>query len=354
MKKFRVFLCGLLVLFTSKVMSAPITDITDEKIFPSTYSQEISEREYGLIYEKEYKKQIVIKIPSGKIKTYIEFGEESRFIIMFLDFDDKEYDIKTNKNYVGWCLDKNKQIDKNVVVDTELYSSQLPPEKIRNIRFDYINYIINHKIGNKKDIQNAIWYIIHEDESLLSSQNTKTLVDNAKLYGDKFEPKGGNVIAIICWDDEKQPTFVELYIPLDAIPPLPIPHLSTPNLGGSSTSSGGGSSSGGSSSGGGGFSGGSSGLFSGSDSSSSSNNNGSNSIIYWWYPVYPTPPTPLTPPIPPIPPTPPVPPTPSCPNCPPPPCPPPPPPEPVPEPSTLLLLGSGLSSLIIFRKKLRK
>lgn len=353
MKKFRVFLCGLLVLFTSKVMSAPITDITDEKIFPSTYSQEISEREYGLIYEKEYKKQIVIKIPSGKIKTYIEFGEESRFIIMFLDFDDKEYDIKTNKNYVGWCLDKNKQIDKNVVVDTELYSSQLPPEKIRNIRFDYINYIINHKIGNKKDIQNAIWYIIHEDESLLSSQNTKTLVDNAKLYGDKFEPKGGNVIAIICWDDEKQPTFVELYIPLDAIPPLPIPHLSTPNLGGSSTSSGGGSS-GGSSSGGGGFSGGSSGLFSGSDSSSSSNNNGSNSIIYWWYPVYPTPPTPLTPPIPPIPPTPPVPPTPSCPNCPPPPCPPPPPHEPVPEPSTLLLLGSGLSSLIIFRKKLRK
>lgn len=271
-----------------------------------------------------------INIQKTPVNVYIDFGNTSRFDVFFIDLD-KNSDLQTWYSYNGWCLDKHKSLDKGWVYEALLYQSTIEiPQTLKNIEFDKINYVINHKIGDKKDVQDAIWYLIHGNGYL--SENAESMVRNADHYGKLYVPLSGNVVAIICIVDKQQPFFIEYKLPDIPVIEYAIPQPILPieefpeNYGyyGNNNYFGGGYY------GGFGYHGG---------------------VIYNTipiifpipiYPPFPIPPNPPTPPIPPIPPYPPIPPP-----------PPEPPPNPVPEPSTLLLLGSGLTTLIFFRKKLK-
>jgi hypothetical protein len=266
-------------------------------------------------------------IQTTPVNVYIDFGETSRFDVFFIDLN-KDSDLKTWYSYNGWCLDRHKSLDKGWVYEAHLYQSTIEiPKSLKNVEFNKINYLINHKIGDKKDIQDAIWYLIHGNGYL--SVNAESMVRNADEFGKFYVPLSGNMVAIICIVDDQQPFFIEYKIPETIIVAAPAPEIILPVEEIPAEYYGtGGYFGGGYYYGGGGF-----------------GSYGGGTYIIIPIPIFPPFPIPPNPPFPPNPPEPPIPP--------PPPEPPEPPPNPVPEPSTMILLGSGLTTMIFFRKKFK-
>ena len=90
---------------------------------------------------------------------FIRWGTDSRFELFFLDVR-YGYDLVDFESYKAWCLAKHKPIRRNAIHKVRLYNCydpNLPPE-FKAMEWNQINYIINHKSGSKKDIQQAIWH----------------------------------------------------------------------------------------------------------------------------------------------------------------------------------------------------
>jgi hypothetical protein len=155
-----------------------------------------------------------LNLPSGLIKIEVSDGTESYFITVLSNVP-AGYDVE-NGTYVGWCVDRTAEMQRSPAIHmVRLYSSAEPPGTLVAQKWDMVNYILNHKQGSAKDIQQAIWYFIN-----LAGNYTPTsdvgwaIINDAIANGSGFVPRDGQTIAIICFPVTilPQPTGVQISI----------------------------------------------------------------------------------------------------------------------------------------------
>ncbi|MGA2939245.1 MAG: PEP-CTERM sorting domain-containing protein [Syntrophobacteraceae bacterium] len=155
------------------------------------------------------------KIPDSQVEMFIRDGTDTRFELFFLDVR-YGYDLVDFEIYKAWCLAENRPIRRNAIHKVRLYNCydpNLPPE-FRGMEWNQINYIVNHKKGSKEVIQQAIWYFANSENQTKLSVEATQLVEEANLKGKDYIPAEGDLIAIICQNEgNKQPVFLEYIIP---------------------------------------------------------------------------------------------------------------------------------------------
>ncbi len=153
------------------------------------------------------------KLPETPVQMYIMRGHDSRFKLFFIDIT-YGYDLVDFEYYGAWCLQKNKKIRRNSMHQVTLhdcYDPNVPPQ-FRNVDWNRINYIINHKQGPKYAIQEAIWHFSGTGSKHLSEEAVE-LIDEANEKGTDYKPGAGELLAIICQPESGQAVFIEYLIP---------------------------------------------------------------------------------------------------------------------------------------------
>jgi len=158
-----------------------------------------------------------IKVPDTSVHLFLRNGTDSRFEVFFIDLRYGQ-DLEDFQSYKAWCLEKDGPIRRNALHKVRLYSPYSPdlPPKLRDVQWDRINYIINHKpeSASKKSIQEAIWYFTNGGKKAKLSPEAVRLIEEAKEKGKDYIPGDGDLIAVVCVPLEpKQPFFVELPVP---------------------------------------------------------------------------------------------------------------------------------------------
>jgi hypothetical protein len=155
------------------------------------------------------------KIPDSPVHMFIRPGLNSRFELFFIDVR-YGYDLVDFEFYKAWCLVKSKPIRRNAIHKIRLYNCydpNLPPE-LRSMEWNQINYVVNHKKGSKEAIQQAIWHFAGSEKQTTFSVEAAQLIEEANLKGKDYKPAEGEFLAVICKpDDKKQPVFIEYKIP---------------------------------------------------------------------------------------------------------------------------------------------
>ena len=155
-----------------------------------------------------------IRLPTDLVTMNAIYGKNSWFTMTLSDIP-QGFDI-TNGTYPGWCVQKTISMTQKVNHTVLLYSSTSLslPHDFQNKNWDKINYILNHKHGNRKSIQKAIWYYTN-NEDCSTNPDAQTMVNEAESKGTGFIPTNGEIIAIpIEGVPTIQLTFLELTIPL--------------------------------------------------------------------------------------------------------------------------------------------
>ena len=140
-----------------------------------------------------------LNIPSTIVRIEVSDGTESYFITELSEVP-VGYDV-TNGTYLGWCVDVTAEMARSPATHpVKLYSSLNPPGELASEEWDMVNYILNHKQGSAEDIQQAIWYFIHMDNSYSPTSTVAwTIVNDTLANGNGFVPGHGQTIAVICY-----------------------------------------------------------------------------------------------------------------------------------------------------------
>jgi hypothetical protein len=110
--------------------------------------------------------------------------------------------------WTGWCVDTKKYIyvsDPPTFYYPNVYSSTDPdlatkcPYCVVDKRWDYINYILNHKTGTWQDIQTAIWNFSETSPEYQwgISSSAQLMINDALAHGSGFVPGRGQMGAVI-------------------------------------------------------------------------------------------------------------------------------------------------------------
>jgi hypothetical protein len=124
-----------------------------------------------------------------------------------------EYDVYDG-TWPGWCIQQFVYLYNNTnhlacLIDS--YGDDIP-EAYDGIEWDKVTYIINHKAGNKFEVQEAIWHFTLDGLDA-SSPNAVAMVEAANLYGEGYVPGAGELTPVFVYvDPNVQSTFIEVEI----------------------------------------------------------------------------------------------------------------------------------------------
>jgi len=118
-----------------------------------------------------------------------------------------EYDMH-NGIYPGWCVDYGTAIPQGYdnPHNVNLESSYFPSESLEDEDWHKINYILNHKQGDRYDVQRAIWYFVNFGSWEWNytgymekpvNQAVYDMIDDANENSDDWCPECGDIVAII-------------------------------------------------------------------------------------------------------------------------------------------------------------
>jgi hypothetical protein len=140
-----------------------------------------------------------LNLPSTIVRMEVSNGTVSYFETTLSEVP-LGYDV-TNGTYVGWCVDQTAEMERSPATHAvKLYSSINPPGELAGEKWDMVNYILNHKQGDAKDIQQAIWYFIHINGNYTPTSTVAwTIVNDTLANGNGFFPEIGQMIAVICY-----------------------------------------------------------------------------------------------------------------------------------------------------------
>lgn len=159
----------------------------------------------------------LIRLPTDLVTINAVYGNSSYFTMTLTDVP-LGFDL-TDGIYPGWCVEKTILMTQNVNHTVLLYSSydaSLPLE-YQTKNWNKINYIINHKQGNKTSVQKAIWHYTN-NEDCSSDPDATSMITAAEQFGTTFIPAPGELIAIpVQGVPVIQLTFIELRIPLPQV-----------------------------------------------------------------------------------------------------------------------------------------
>lgn len=170
--------------------------------------------------------------PISNVTMNVVDGTDSYFLTTLSGIPAGE-DI-SDGTYLGWCVDTSHVMPRSTNLIVTLYSSLAPPASLSSQAWDMVNYVLNHKLGGKIDIQAAIWYFIKLDPAWTTpgyyaydpygdnryggnppSADTLAMVADALANGAGYTPGPGDVLAVICVpvDSNNQISIVELTVP---------------------------------------------------------------------------------------------------------------------------------------------
>jgi len=158
-----------------------------------------------------------IRLPTILVTMRAEYGAETWFD-MTLSAIPQGYDV-TNGSYLGWCVQIDTNMTRGVNHTVLLYSSYNPtmPENFSSNNWSKVNYVINHKQGDRESIQTAIWYFVCNYPYPTNDTQAQAMITAANNYGEDFIPQPGETIAILVdvINDvySIQRTFFEMQIP---------------------------------------------------------------------------------------------------------------------------------------------
>ncbi len=174
-----------------------------------------------------------LKLPSTSVILVANNGTQAFFDIT-LSGVPSGYDV-SNGTYLGWCIDIRTEMEFSVKHHVTLHSS-LNPDVLTDEEWDMVNYILNHKQGDRDDIQQAIWYFINLDSGYTpKTTKAQAMVNDAVANGTDFVPTTGQKAAIIAIPDTTFPgaedvqiSIIEVTIPPSGSEPTPTPSQTTP------------------------------------------------------------------------------------------------------------------------------
>src|SRR5215472_7568504 len=146
-----------------------------------------------------------IQLPSTKVHVDLEFGEDvgvNAFFRATLSNVPAGFAI-TNGAYLAWCAD-NAITPVFTPQDATPYSTYSPnlPAGSQNANWPKVNYVLNHKLGTRDDIQLAIWQLLTGNVGSNSMTPLATqMVNEANLYGTYFLPAPGQVLGVLLFFD---------------------------------------------------------------------------------------------------------------------------------------------------------
>ena len=157
--------------------------------------------------------ELTVRLPTEYITMRAEYGPNSWFD-MTLSNVSPGFDV-VNGRYLGWCSQNSITMRRGVNHTVVLYSSydQNMPELFRNNNWSKVNYVLNHKQGDRQIIQQVIWFYTCNCNVSLDPQ-AQLLINETEINGKGFVPSPGQTIAIIVEGiTEIQRTFFELQLP---------------------------------------------------------------------------------------------------------------------------------------------
>lgn len=118
------------------------------------------------------------------------------------------YDVQ-NGTYKAWCVDYGTPISSGYdhPHTVRLYNSYNPPDHLSNDNWHKINYILNHRQGDRYDVQRAIWYFVNFGSWAWNytgyveqpvTQTVYDMIDDANQNSGDWCPDCGDTIAVIC------------------------------------------------------------------------------------------------------------------------------------------------------------
>jgi len=132
----------------------------------------------------------------------------------------------SNGTYLGWCIEDNRRPNKPANSSLTLFDSTNPvlPANLAGKPWDKINYLLNHKLGAKKDIQVAIWGLTGTYTGTFPiTPAAIAMYNDANANGAGFAPAPGQVVAVIVRADGfgrygYQDTMIEVRVPSRSTP----------------------------------------------------------------------------------------------------------------------------------------
>jgi len=139
-----------------------------------------------------------LNLPSGLVSIEVSNGTATYFNIALSNVP-SGYDVM-NETYPGWCIDRTTEMTRNVTFEVALYSSLSPPGNLSSVRWDMVNYILNHKQGNAEDVQQAMWYFVNMVGNYTDlTPVAQAIVNDTLANGTGFTPTLGQKVAVICF-----------------------------------------------------------------------------------------------------------------------------------------------------------
>lgn len=139
-----------------------------------------------------------LNLPSALVNVIVQ-NDTSSYFVTTLSNVPGGYDV-TNTTYPGWCIDYSVTMIRNETFEGQLYSSLNPPSgNFSSVRWDLVNYVLNHKTGTKYQIQDSIWYFVNNSATYthtLDPTENATVMD-ALANGTGFVPSPGQSVAVI-------------------------------------------------------------------------------------------------------------------------------------------------------------
>jgi len=163
-----------------------------------------------------------INLPPSQVSMKVNYPGSDCYYNVILKGVPSGYHISSG-TYLGWCVDVNHYIYSGKRYRAKMYSPYDPNNPLKNLEWDKINYILNHKKCDKWGIQKAIWYFVTNGANSLTEE-AQEMVNEANEYGDGFVPAPGQTLAIILWiNDNTQACIIEVTVPLhNVVPEYPL------------------------------------------------------------------------------------------------------------------------------------
>ncbi|MGD0160791.1 MAG: hypothetical protein ABSB89_10915 [Candidatus Bathyarchaeia archaeon] len=158
-----------------------------------------------------------LNLPPNPVDVIVQNDTTSYFVTTLSNVPGG-YDV-TNGPYSGWCIDHNITMTRNETFVALLYSSlNPPPGNYSDIQWDKVNYILNNKLANFTETQDAIWNFVNNTSTNFQSldPNETALVNASYEYGTGFVPSPGQSVAVIVFPQSSgsfQDSIIEATMP---------------------------------------------------------------------------------------------------------------------------------------------
>jgi hypothetical protein len=160
----------------------------------------------------------LINLPTSLVSIRIRCPDPNCYYIVTLGAVPSDYHV-SNGEYLGWCVDEYHLIYEGKTYWGRMYSSYDPANPQADPDWDKVNYILNHKQGNKDDVQAAIWYFV-DGGTMPSTAAGQAMVNEAIANGQGFVPMSGQILAVVLWINcRTQVPIIEVIVPLQQVLP---------------------------------------------------------------------------------------------------------------------------------------